>query len=63
MLPFPPGNLVGALVQIAMVEAAEGYDKFVTDFLGKPPCLRKPQMMRLGRLATADGAGKFSYLF
>ena len=51
------------MVKIAMVDAAEGHDIFVTNFLGKSPCLRQPQMMGLRRLATAAGAGKFPYLF
>jgi len=63
MLPFPPGNLVCTVVEIAMVDAAEGHDIFVTDFLGEPTCLRKPYMMGMGRLATADGAGMLPYLF
>ena len=63
MLPFPPGNLVSTMLKIAMVDAAEGHDIFVIDFLREPPPPRKPQMVRLRGLATADGAGKFPHLF
>ena len=39
-----------------MMTAAKGYGELVADFEAERPGLRKPQVMRIGRLPAADQA-------
>jgi hypothetical protein len=43
-------------MQLPMVAAAERNSKFIADFQTKGPGLGEAQMMRIGRLASADKA-------
>jgi hypothetical protein len=49
-------------VDFAMVASAEGDDELVTDVAPQSPALGKPQMMRIGRAATANQAGLLGYM-
>ena len=53
----PPGHLIAGLMQLAMMTAAERYGELVADFETQRSGLRKPQVMRIGRLPAADQAG------
>ena len=53
----PPGHFITGLMQLPMVTAAEGYGELVTDFETQGSGLRKPQVLRIGRLPAADQAG------
>jgi hypothetical protein len=43
-------------VNFAMMRTAEGHGEFVADFEAQGSRLRKPQVMRIGRLPAADQA-------
>ena len=51
---LPPGLLIASLMQLSMVTAAERHGELITDLETDRSRLRKPQMMRIGRLPTAD---------
>ena len=53
---FPPGHFIAGLMQLPMMTAAERYGELVADFEAECPGLRKPQVMRIGRLPAADEA-------
>jgi hypothetical protein len=53
----PPGHFIAGLMQLPMMTAAERYGEFVADFETQGSGLRKPQVMRIGRLPAADQAG------
>jgi hypothetical protein len=53
----PPAGFVAGAVQLAMMSTAERYGELVADFEPERSGLRKPQVMRVGRLAAADQAG------
>jgi hypothetical protein len=53
---LPPGNFITSLVQLPMMTAAERHRELVADFETERSRLRKPQMMRVGRLPAADDA-------
>jgi hypothetical protein len=44
-------------MQLPVMTAAEGYGELVADFKTQGPGLRKPQVMRIGRLPAADETG------
>ena len=44
-------------MQLAMMAAAERYGELIADFETERPGLRKPQVMRVGWLSSADQAG------
>jgi len=50
-------------MEVAMVKTAKRDHIFVADLLREPTSLGKAQVMGVGRLAAADGAGQVSYLF
>ena len=54
---LPPGDLIAGLMQLPMMTAAERHGELVADFETDGPRLRKPQVMRIGRLPAADEAG------
>jgi hypothetical protein len=41
-------------MQLSMMPTAEGHGEFIADFHADCARLRKAQMMRIGRAATAD---------
>ena len=51
---LPPGHLIAGLMQLTMVPAAERHGELITDLETDRPRLRKAQMMRIGRLPSAD---------
>jgi hypothetical protein len=53
----PPCSLVTVAVNVAMMSPAERDGEFVADFETEGSGLRKPQVMRIGRLAVADQTG------
>ena len=53
---LPPCLLIASLMQLPMVPAAERHGELITDLKTDRPRLRKPQMMRIGRLPPADEA-------
>jgi hypothetical protein len=58
----PPCPFIAMAVDFAMVASAEGDDELVTDVAPQSPALGKPQMMRIGRAATANQAGLLGYM-
>ena len=54
---LPPGYFIAGLMQLAMMTAAERHRELVADFEAECSWLRKPQVMRIGRLPAADQAG------
>ena len=50
----PPGFFIGGLVQLPVMAAAERYGELVADFEAQGARLRKPEMMRVARLSSAD---------
>lgn len=48
-------------MEIAIMEGAKRYDKFVADFLSQPSALRKSQIMGMRGLSVADEAGKLCH--
>jgi hypothetical protein len=44
-------------VNLAMMRTAQGYGELIADFEAQGSGLRKPQVMRIGRLPAADEAG------
>ena len=57
----PPGHFIAGLMQLAMMAATEGYGEFVADFEAERSRLRKPQVMRIGRLPATDQAGLLAH--
>ena len=51
---FPPIFLIAGLVQLSVMAPAQRHGELVTDFKTHCPRLRKAQMMRIGRLPSAD---------
>lgn len=43
-------------MKVTVMQSAEGYDVFVTDFLAEAAALSKAQVMGVGRLTVADEA-------
>ena len=54
---LPPGNLIAGLMQLPVMAAAERDGELVADFEAECARLRKPQVMRIGRLPAANEAG------
>jgi len=54
---FPPDRLIAGLMQLPMMTAAEWDGEFVANFEAEGSRLSKPQVMRIGRLPSADEAG------
>jgi hypothetical protein len=54
---FPPSHFIAGLMQLPMMTGAERYRELVADFETQRSGLRKPQVMRIGRLPAADQAG------
>ena len=50
----PPCSLVTVAVNFAMMSTAERYGELVADFEPEGSRLGKPQVMRIGRLPSAD---------
>ena len=50
----PPCSLITVAVNFAMMSTAEGYGELVADFKAQGSRLRKPHVMRIGRLTAAD---------
>jgi hypothetical protein len=50
---LPPCEFVTALVELAMMEPAEGDGEFVTHLVPECPLFSKPKVMRIGWRATA----------
>ena len=50
----PPLALVAAPMNLAVVSPAQWHGKFVADLAPERPALRKTQVVRVGRLSTAD---------
>ena len=57
----PPVQFPTGAVQFAMVSAAQRDGKLVADFEAKTAGLRKPQMMGIAGLASADEARLFGH--
>jgi hypothetical protein len=53
---FPPSRFITGAMDLTMVSAAKWHCELVTDLAAQRWCLRKPQMMGIGRTATADQA-------
>ena len=53
---FPPDHLIASLMQLPVMAAAKGDREFVADLYPERSGLRKPQVMRIGRLSTAHEA-------
>ena len=53
---LPPGLLIAGLMQLPVMPAAKRHGELITDLKTDRPRLRKPQMMRIGRLPPADQA-------
>jgi hypothetical protein len=51
---LPPGRLIAAAMDLAMMTAAEGHREFVAHLSTQRPTLREAQMMRIGRCATTN---------
>jgi hypothetical protein len=56
MLSAPPGGLIAAVVDFAMMGAAERHGKFVADLTPQRAELSKAEVMGVGGLASADQA-------
>ena len=50
----PPSHFIAGLMQLPMMTAAERYGELVADFETQGSGLRKPQVMRIGRLPAAN---------
>jgi hypothetical protein len=57
----PPGEFIAAPVQFAVMQPAEGYGEFIADPAPERAGLRKPEMMSIGRAATAGETGLGAY--
>jgi hypothetical protein len=53
---FPPADFITSLMQLPMMSTAEGDREFIADFQANAARLRKPKMMRVARLSSADKA-------
>ena len=53
----PPCSLVTIAVNLAMMSTAERHGELIADFKTQGSGLRKPKVMRIGRLTAADEAG------
>ena len=51
---FPPIFLFAGLMQLSVMAPAKRHGELVTDFKTKRARLRKAQIMRIGRLPSAD---------
>ena len=51
---LPPRLLIASLMHLPMVPAAERHGELIADLKTDRPRLRKPQMMRIGRLPSTD---------
>jgi hypothetical protein len=51
---LPPGHFIAGLMQLPMMTAAERNSEFVADFETQGSGLRKPKVMRIGRLPAAN---------
>ena len=56
MLSLPPGHFIAGLMQLPMMAAAERHRELIADFEAEGSRLRKPQVMRIGRLTSANEA-------
>ena len=54
---LPPGCFITGPVQLPMMTAASWHGEFVANFQTKGSGLCKAQMMRIGRLTSADETG------
>ena len=54
---LPPCHFITGLMDLPMMAAAEWYGELIADFEAQGSGLRKPQVMRIGRLPAADEAG------
>ena len=54
---LPPCEFVAALVELAMVSAAQRHGEFVADFAAQRALLRELKMVRVRRAATAGQTG------
>ena len=52
----PPRAFIAGFVQLPMMPAAKRYRELIADFEANGSRLGKPQVMRIGRLPTADEA-------
>ena len=50
----PPCSLVTAAVNLTMMTSTEWHGELVADFEAQGSRLRKPHVMRIGRLPAAD---------
>ena len=54
---LPPSHLIASQMKLPMMTAAERDGELVADFETQGSRLRKPQVMRIGRLPAANQAG------
>ena len=57
----PPGLLIAMAVQVLMVRVAERDCELIADLAAERPVLRKAEVMRIRRLATANEASLRSH--
>jgi hypothetical protein len=55
--PLSPGDFITGLMQLPMMAATKRNGELVADFQAQRPWLGKPQVMRIGRLPSADPGG------
>ena len=53
----PPCRLIAVAVNLTMMSTAERHGELIADFKTQGSGLRKPKVMRIGRLTAADEAG------
>ena len=51
---LPPDYFIAGLMQLPVMATAEWHSELVADFETERSGLRKPQVMRIGRLSAAD---------
>ena len=51
---FPPRSLIASLMQLSMMASTKRHGELIADLETDRARLRKPQVMRIGRLASAD---------
>ena len=60
---LPPGSLVAAFVNLAMVAATQGDGEFVAELASERPVLCKAQVMGIRRAAPTNETGLLGNIF
>ena len=60
---LPPGDFITGLMQLSMVPTAERHCEFIADLQPDRARLCEAQMVRIGRLPSADKTRLVSYKF